>query len=278
MLDVLNERLIAKGEDPIAFDHDCREGICGTCGLVIDGRPHGPRGDDDVPAAHAHFKRRRRGLLEPWRAAAFPVIKDLVSIAAPSIAIIRPAASSRRTPARREGSQRHPRAEGSCRSSAAFSVGVSGAGPSSALFTNSPESIAAPSWTRKLSIASFIGVGSSPHQSITPLIASSTVAIICSIAPRGASPCPVASLFRGADVRFGSGRWSFHTAWVKMRRTRIEHMSAGLPAITDIARRGWNGRKVPKPVVSGRSNSIRSPRRRVREAWAALRGQRPSTS
>ena len=79
MLDVLNEELIAKGEDPVAFDHDCREGICWTCGIVINGRPHGP-----VPATttcQLHMRKFHDGdaiALEPWRAKAFPVVKDLV--------------------------------------------------------------------------------------------------------------------------------------------------------------------------------------------------------
>ena len=80
MLDVLNERLIAKGEEPIAFDHDCREGICGTCGMMINGLAHGPQPRDHrLPAAHAARSRTAtRSTIEPWRAQAFPVIKDLV--------------------------------------------------------------------------------------------------------------------------------------------------------------------------------------------------------
>ncbi len=58
MLDVLNEQLNARGEEPIAFDSDCREGICGMCGLMISGKAHGPGGHDDLPAAHAHLLRR----------------------------------------------------------------------------------------------------------------------------------------------------------------------------------------------------------------------------
>ncbi|HWN81385.1 MAG TPA: succinate dehydrogenase/fumarate reductase iron-sulfur subunit, partial [Candidatus Udaeobacter sp.] len=79
MLDVVNEGLIQKGEEPIAFDHDCREGICGTCGVVINGRPHGPR--DRTTACQLHMRSFKDGdalTIEPWRASAFPVIKDLV--------------------------------------------------------------------------------------------------------------------------------------------------------------------------------------------------------
>ena len=80
MLDILNERLIADGKEPIAFDHDCREGICGSCGMMINGQAARPRARHrHVPAAHAQVpRRRRRSTIEPWRAAAFPIIKDLV--------------------------------------------------------------------------------------------------------------------------------------------------------------------------------------------------------
>ena len=79
MLDVLNEELTAKGEEPVAFDSDCREGICGMCGLVINGKAHGPRGDDDLPAAHALVqRRRRRSPSSRGGPTAFPVIRDLV--------------------------------------------------------------------------------------------------------------------------------------------------------------------------------------------------------
>jgi succinate dehydrogenase / fumarate reductase iron-sulfur subunit len=79
MLDALNEGLIERGEDPIAFDHDCREGICGACGIVINGSPHGPR--ERTTTCQLHMRTFRDGQelwLEPWRAAAFPLIKDLV--------------------------------------------------------------------------------------------------------------------------------------------------------------------------------------------------------
>jgi hypothetical protein len=79
MLDVLNERLLAKGEDPVAFDHDCREGICGACSLVIDGQPHGPRRGTTTCQLHMRsFKLGDTITIEPWRAAAFPVLKDLM--------------------------------------------------------------------------------------------------------------------------------------------------------------------------------------------------------
>jgi succinate dehydrogenase / fumarate reductase, iron-sulfur subunit len=79
MLDVVNEDLIQKGEEPIAFDHDCREGICGMCGLVINGVPHGPRKATTTCQLHMRsFKDGDTITIEPWRAAAFPVIKDLI--------------------------------------------------------------------------------------------------------------------------------------------------------------------------------------------------------
>jgi succinate dehydrogenase / fumarate reductase iron-sulfur subunit len=79
MLDVVNEGLIGRGEDPIAFDHDCREGICGTCGMVINGAAHGPR--RATTACQLHMRSFKDGdaiTIEPWRATAFPVLKDLV--------------------------------------------------------------------------------------------------------------------------------------------------------------------------------------------------------
>ena len=79
MLDVVNEDLLAKGEEPIAFDHDCREGICGMCGFMINGVAHGPERSTTVCQLHMrHFKDGDELYLEPWRARAFPVVKDLV--------------------------------------------------------------------------------------------------------------------------------------------------------------------------------------------------------
>ena len=79
MLDIVNNNLIHEGKEPIAFDHDCREGICGMCSLYIDGRAHGP--DDDITTCQLHMRKFKNGdtiTIEPWRSAAFPVIKDLV--------------------------------------------------------------------------------------------------------------------------------------------------------------------------------------------------------
>ncbi|MEU8800336.1 succinate dehydrogenase/fumarate reductase iron-sulfur subunit [Spirillospora sp. NPDC048819] len=79
MLDVLNEKLIASGEEPVAFDHDCREGICGMCSLVINGTPHGP--ERATTTCQLHMRKFEDGEVidvEPWRAKAFPVVKDLV--------------------------------------------------------------------------------------------------------------------------------------------------------------------------------------------------------
>src|ERR671932_357296 len=79
MLDIVNEELITKGEEPIAFDHDCREGICGMCGFMINGIAHGPERATTVCQLHMrHFKDGDTLYIEPWRARAFPVVKDLV--------------------------------------------------------------------------------------------------------------------------------------------------------------------------------------------------------
>lgn len=79
MLDILNQQLIDKFEKPVCFDHDCREGICGMCGLFINGRPHGP--DSGVTTCQLHMRKFKDGdtiVVEPWRAKPFPIIKDLV--------------------------------------------------------------------------------------------------------------------------------------------------------------------------------------------------------
>ncbi len=79
MMDVLNEQLIQEGKEPIAFDHDCREGICGMCSMYINGHPHGP--DEDVTTCQLHMRKFKDGetvTVEPWRSAGFPIIKDLM--------------------------------------------------------------------------------------------------------------------------------------------------------------------------------------------------------
>jgi len=79
MLDLLNDKLIREGKEPIAFDHDCREGICGTCSLFINGQPHGP--DEQITTCQLHIRKFNDGdtiTVEPWRSRAFPVIKDLI--------------------------------------------------------------------------------------------------------------------------------------------------------------------------------------------------------
>ena len=79
MLDVLNEKLVIEGQDPIAFDHDCREGICGMCSMVINGNPHGPQKATTTCQLHMrHFKDGDTITIEPWRAKPFPVLKDLI--------------------------------------------------------------------------------------------------------------------------------------------------------------------------------------------------------
>ncbi|WP_321288310.1 succinate dehydrogenase/fumarate reductase iron-sulfur subunit [uncultured Sunxiuqinia sp.] len=79
MMDILNEQLVNENKEPIAFDHDCREGICGMCSLFINGRPHGP--DEEITTCQLHMRKFKDGetiTIEPWRAAAFPIIKDLI--------------------------------------------------------------------------------------------------------------------------------------------------------------------------------------------------------
>ena len=79
MLDVLNERLLSEGKEPVAFDHDCREGICGTCSLMINGVAHGPeRGTTACQLHMRHFKNGDKIHVEPWRARPFPVVRDLI--------------------------------------------------------------------------------------------------------------------------------------------------------------------------------------------------------
>ncbi|MBR0361761.1 MAG: succinate dehydrogenase/fumarate reductase iron-sulfur subunit, partial [Paraprevotella sp.] len=79
MMDVLNEQLVAEGKEPVVFDHDCREGICGMCSMFINGHPHGP--DEDVTTCQLHMRKFKDGetiTVEPWRSAGFPVIRDLM--------------------------------------------------------------------------------------------------------------------------------------------------------------------------------------------------------
>jgi succinate dehydrogenase / fumarate reductase iron-sulfur subunit len=79
MLDIINERLTLEGQEPIAFDHDCREGICGMCGSVVNGRPHGPEKETTLCQLHMrHFKDGDTLVIEPFRARAYPIIKDLI--------------------------------------------------------------------------------------------------------------------------------------------------------------------------------------------------------
>lgn len=79
MMDIMNEQLVRAGQEPVAFDHDCREGICGMCSLYINGKPHGP--DKAITTCQLHMRRFKDGdtiTIEPWRSRAFPVIKDLM--------------------------------------------------------------------------------------------------------------------------------------------------------------------------------------------------------
>jgi succinate dehydrogenase / fumarate reductase iron-sulfur subunit len=90
MLDILNERLNEAGEEPIAFEHDCREGICGSCSLMINGQAHGPQRNTATCQLHMrHYQDGAFIVVEPWRAAAFPIIKDLVTDRSPFDEIIR---------------------------------------------------------------------------------------------------------------------------------------------------------------------------------------------
>jgi|GEM_PF-2795766 len=79
MLDILNEQLVREGKEPVVFDHDCREGICGMCSLYINGHPHGP--DEGITTCQLHMRRFNDGdtiTVEPWRSAGFPIIRDLM--------------------------------------------------------------------------------------------------------------------------------------------------------------------------------------------------------
>jgi len=107
MFDVLNEQLIETGKEPVAFDHDCREGICGMCSMVIDGRPHGPK--QGVTTCQLHMRSFNDGdtiTVEPWRANGFPVIKDLtvtevhLTASLPLVDLFRPMQVTRWMPTR----------------------------------------------------------------------------------------------------------------------------------------------------------------------------------
>ena len=113
MLDVVNEELTKKGEDAIAFDSDCREGICGMCSLVVNGVPHGP--DRGTTVCQLHMRRFKDGdtvTIEPWRAKAFPVVKDLVVDRSAFDRIIAAGGYVSVNVRRRAGRQRHPDPEG----------------------------------------------------------------------------------------------------------------------------------------------------------------------
>ncbi len=115
-LDVLNEQLIERGEEPVAFEHDCREGICGSCGFMINGIAHGPLPATTVcQLTMRHFKDGEELVLEPWRARAFPLIKDLGR----RQALIRPHHLGRRlyfsVDGKRSRRQRNSSAERVCR-------------------------------------------------------------------------------------------------------------------------------------------------------------------
>ena len=134
MLDVVNEGLIGRGQEPIAFDHDCREGICGTCGMVINGQAHGPRRGTTVCQLHMRsFKDGDTLVIEPWRAAAFAVVKDLVvergsldRIVAAGGYMAVPTGSAARATAARSRSTRSTTSAPTCRSSSSSTCSTSG--------------------------------------------------------------------------------------------------------------------------------------------------------
>ncbi len=101
MLDLLNEQLVTSGEEPVAFDSDCREGICGMCSLMINGQAHGPEVTTTCQLHMRSFTDGETITIEPWRASSFPVVKDLVWIAPRSTGSSRTAATSPPTPAQR---------------------------------------------------------------------------------------------------------------------------------------------------------------------------------
>src|SRR4051794_8236002 len=112
MLDVVNEGLVKKGEDAIAFDSDCREGICGMCCLVVDGIPHGP--DRGTTVCQLHMRRFHDGqtvTIEPWRAKAFPVVKDLVVDRSAFDRIIAAGGGALRQPGGPPGAHKNPEAQ-----------------------------------------------------------------------------------------------------------------------------------------------------------------------
>ena len=115
MLDIVNERLTARGEEPIAFDHDCREGICGSCGMMINGQAHGPQ--KGTATCQLHMRKFSDGdeiYIEPWRAQAFPVLRDLIVDRQAFDTDHRGRRLHHRPHRRRPRRQPHPRAEGGC--------------------------------------------------------------------------------------------------------------------------------------------------------------------
>ncbi len=116
MLDVVNEGLIKAGQDPIAFDSDCREGICGTCGCMVNGVAHGP--DADTTVCQLHMRRFKDGdtiVIEPWRARAFPILKDLVVDRSAFDRIIQAGGYTSINVGSAPGRQRHPGPQGGLR-------------------------------------------------------------------------------------------------------------------------------------------------------------------